>query len=135
MTQVVNSTRRHRARAPLVGAMTALLAACSLGAVAHAEDASIKEAVFDAQSTFFAAIVKVANDGEKWTHVLPGSVGFDARLKVDTKWPGYVERVACYQCHIALDDLRFYAKTGRREEYTWARDRLLALVAADAAAG
>lgn len=44
---------------------------------------------------------------------------------------GYAERLACYQCHIALDDLRFYAKTGRREEYTWARDRLLALVAAD----
>ena len=67
MTQVVHSTRPHRARALFVGTMTALLAACSLGALAHAEDASIKEAVFDAQSTFFAAIVKVANDGEKWT--------------------------------------------------------------------
>lgn len=96
MTQVAHSTRPHRARALFVGAMTALLAACSLGALAHAEDASIKEAVFDAQSTFFAAIVKVANDGEKWTHVLPGSVGFDARLKVDTRWPGYVERIGVW---------------------------------------
>ena len=42
--------------------------------------------------------------------------------------PGYAERIACYQCHIALDDLRFYAKTGRREEYDWSRARLLAIV-------
>lgn len=96
MTQIVHSTRRHRARALLAGTMTALVAACSLGALAHAEDASIKEAVFDAQSTFFAAIVTVANDGDKWTHVLPGSVGFDARLKVDTRWPGYVEQVGVW---------------------------------------
>ena len=60
MTQIVHSTRPRRARALLVGTMTALLAACSLGALAHAEDASINEAVFDAQSTFFAAIVKVS---------------------------------------------------------------------------
>lgn len=43
--------------------------------------------------------------------------------------PRFIERVACYECHLGLDDLRFYAKTGRRAEYTWARDRLLALVA------
>ena len=76
--------------------MTALLVACSFGAPAQAEDARIDEAVFDAQSTFFAAIVKVANDGTKWTQVLPGSVGFDAHLKVDTRWPGYVERVGVW---------------------------------------
>jgi hygromycin-B 4-O-kinase len=40
--------------------------------------------------------------------------------------PGYADRIACYQCHLALDDLRFYAKTGRREEYDWARAKLLA---------
>lgn len=96
MTQIVYSTRRHRARALLAGTVTALLAACSLGALAHAEDARIDEAVFDAQSTFFAAIVKVKHDGEKWTEVLPGSVGFDAHLKVDTKGRGYVERVGVW---------------------------------------
>jgi hygromycin-B 4-O-kinase len=46
--------------------------------------------------------------------------------------PDYDIRLACYSCHLGLDDLRFYAKTGRREEYTWARDRLLALVAGEA---
>lgn len=44
--------------------------------------------------------------------------------------PRYAERVACYQCHIGLDDLRFYAKNGKREEYDFFRDRLLALVTA-----
>ncbi|MDP1907415.1 MAG: hypothetical protein Q8K85_03875, partial [Hyphomicrobium sp.] len=96
MTEITHSARRHRARALLAGTMTALVAACSFGALAHAEDASIKEAVFDAQSTFFAAIVTVKNDGEKWTQVLPGSVGFDARLKVDTRRSGYVEQVGLW---------------------------------------
>ena len=43
--------------------------------------------------------------------------------------PGYAERIACYQCHIGLDDLRYYAKVRNREQYTWTRDRLLARVA------
>src|SRR5437868_243549 len=29
------------------------------------------------------------------------------------------ERIACYECYIGLDDLRFYAKTGRRAQYEW----------------
>jgi len=27
--------------------------------------------------------------------------------------PGFATRLACYQCHLGLDDLRFYAKNGR----------------------
>lgn len=42
--------------------------------------------------------------------------------------PNYAERITCYACHIGLDDLRFYAKTGRRAEYDFFRSRLLALV-------
>lgn len=41
----------------------------------------------------------------------------------------YDERILCYQCHIGLDDLRFYAKTGKQAEYGLMRDRLLWLVA------
>jgi hygromycin-B 4-O-kinase len=44
--------------------------------------------------------------------------------------PRFAERVACYQCRIGLDDLRFFARTGRREQYEWARDRLVAMVGA-----
>lgn len=96
MTQIAHSSRRRRTRMLLAGTMTALLVACSFGAPAKAEDARIDEAVFDAQSTFFAAIVQVKNDGEKWTHVLPGSVGFDAHLKVETKGRGFVEQVGVW---------------------------------------
>lgn len=46
--------------------------------------------------------------------------------------PYYDERVACYECHFGLDDLRFYAKTGRREQYERMRDRLLTLIVGDA---
>lgn len=45
--------------------------------------------------------------------------------------PGYAERIACYQCRIGLDDLRFHAKNGRRAEYDRARGLLLALLADD----
>jgi hygromycin-B 4-O-kinase len=45
--------------------------------------------------------------------------------------PRYAERIACYTCHLGLDDLRYYARTGQREQYEGARDRLLALVAGD----
>lgn len=31
--------------------------------------------------------------------------------------PHYRERLACYELALGLDDLRFYAKTGRREQY------------------
>jgi hygromycin-B 4-O-kinase len=43
----------------------------------------------------------------------------------------YDERIACYECFLGLDDLRFYAKTGRRAQYEALRDRLLARVTDD----
>lgn len=39
--------------------------------------------------------------------------------------PRFRERRACYECYQGLDDLRFYAKTGRRERYDAIRHRLL----------
>lgn len=47
--------------------------------------------------------------------------------------PRFAERIACYECHFGLDDLRFYAKLGQREQYVWTRDRLLAKIAGGAA--
>lgn len=43
--------------------------------------------------------------------------------------PRYDTRVACYQCHMGLNDLRYYAKTGQRDAYDFFREQLLALVA------
>lgn len=44
--------------------------------------------------------------------------------------PHYRERLACYECFLGLDDLRFYAKTGRRQQYGLLRQHLVALMAA-----
>jgi hypothetical protein len=83
-------------RGNIARALLAGVAVTTLATGALAEDAKIKEAVFDAQSTFFAAIVEVTGDGTDWTTIVPGSVGFEARMKIDTKWPGYVERVGVW---------------------------------------
>ena len=45
--------------------------------------------------------------------------------------PQFAERIACYECRIGLDDLRFCAKTGRRAEYDQVRALLLARLAED----
>jgi len=41
--------------------------------------------------------------------------------------PHYAERIACYQCRIGLDALRFFARVDQLEAYRWSRDRLLAI--------
>jgi hygromycin-B 4-O-kinase len=35
--------------------------------------------------------------------------------------PHYAERLLCYQYNIALDSMRFYARTHQRDSYTWIR--------------
>ena len=40
--------------------------------------------------------------------------------------PHYAERILCYQCYIALDGLRFFAKRQLEESYRWVRDVILA---------
>ncbi len=39
--------------------------------------------------------------------------------------PYYAERILCYQCYIALDGLRFFAKRRQEESYRWVRDVIL----------
>jgi hygromycin-B 4-O-kinase len=43
----------------------------------------------------------------------------------------YDERIACYTCHVALDELRYNARVGNRAQYERARDRILTLIASD----
>ena len=94
----------------------------------------------------------VLTDGQRVTGVLDwGNACYGDRL-FDVAWVGWVfrkdgdldaatplrerhgaeprfdERIACYQCRIGLDDMRFFARTGRRAQYEWTRDRLLELV-------
>ncbi len=42
--------------------------------------------------------------------------------------PNYDERIACYECYIGLDHLRFYAKNGKREGYDFCRIWLMSLL-------
>jgi hypothetical protein len=42
--------------------------------------------------------------------------------------PQYEERLRCYTCYIGLVALRFFAHTGQRAPYGWARDRVRTLV-------
>jgi hygromycin-B 4-O-kinase len=42
--------------------------------------------------------------------------------------PHYEERLRCYTCHIGLVALRFFAHTGQRAPYSWARDRVRTLL-------
>lgn len=85
-----------------------------------------------------------------WANALYGDPLYDvARLAWGSNWPGwwhadgeavlrarygaapgYATRIACYSCHIALDDLRFYAKNDKRAEYDWSTARLRNLIAA-----
>lgn len=67
-----------------------------------------------------------------WGAAWPGWWYEDGAMLLHARYgaaPGYTTRLACYQCHLGLDDLRFYAKNGKSAEYAWARERLLALVA------
>jgi hygromycin-B 4-O-kinase len=41
--------------------------------------------------------------------------------------PHYATRIACYQCHIGLDHLRYYARNEMRDRYDFCRAWLLAL--------
>jgi hygromycin-B 4-O-kinase len=42
--------------------------------------------------------------------------------------PNYGERILCYECYIALDALRFFAKRESEESYCWARERIQPLL-------
>jgi hygromycin-B 4-O-kinase len=82
-----------------------------------------------------------------WGNALYGDPFYDiARLSWGAEWwyadgrellaarygalPGFATRLACYQCHLDLDDLRFNAKNGKAADYGRTRERLLALIAA-----
>ena len=66
-----------------------------------------------------------------WWSAWPGWWYDDVAGQLDARYgaaPHYAERIACYQLHLGLDDLRYYAKSGKRAEYEMSRDRLVALV-------
>jgi hypothetical protein len=98
-TMIGNTTvpQRTYARALLTGVAAATLAGCLFNAAARAEDARVKHMSFEIQSPYQAAIVKVTSStGARWDTILPGEIGFNAVMQVDTAWPGYVERAGIF---------------------------------------
>src|SRR5688572_19243697 len=87
------------ARTLLASVAAATLASHAFGTLAHAkeENARIDEVIFNVTPTPFAAIVKIiSNNGEKWNSIQPTDIGFDARIKIDTKGSGYIEQYAVF---------------------------------------
>ena len=88
---------RHGARALAGGVAAAALLTGALGAPALAEDAHINEMIFDVISPYQKATINVvSSDGAKWDTIQPGQLAFWAHAKVDTRHPGYVERVGIF---------------------------------------
>jgi hygromycin-B 4-O-kinase len=42
--------------------------------------------------------------------------------------PDFAQRLLCYQCYIALDGMRFNAKSGHATAYNWVKDRITSLL-------
>jgi hypothetical protein len=82
--------RRLRALAGTVA--VAALIACGLNGAALAEDAKIKSMSFETLTPYKKNTIQVTSStGAKWDTILPGQVEFWADMRVDTKWPGYVQ--------------------------------------------
>jgi hygromycin-B 4-O-kinase len=68
-----------------------------------------------------------------WLDFWAPEIGFQARFATHyaergVAVPNYAERILCYECYIALDALRFFAKRRNEEAYRWARERILVLM-------
>ena len=73
-------------------AALALAAATIVAAPAQAEQANIKSMSLKTEATN-AEIHVISTDGVKWDRLKSGDVAFSARMKLDTRWPGFVGEV------------------------------------------
>ena len=86
-----------RTMARLIGAATVLSGAWIGGALA--EDAHVKKMTFDIIVPWKSEITVTSSDGTRWDTIVPGTVTFWAHMVVDTRHPGYVERVGIFLGH------------------------------------
>lgn len=84
---IATRTLRHSAAA------LAIAAAALSSSPGFAEEAKLKSMSFDLQSAN-TTIHVVSTDGQKWDKLKSGNAQFWGHMKVDTKWPGYVDEVA-----------------------------------------
>ncbi len=80
-------------------ALIAGAAALSIGSIgAQAADAKIKSISYDTESAGMTLHVG-SNDGKTWNVFKSGNLHFNAKIKIDTKWPGYIEYVGIVLGH------------------------------------
>ena len=56
-------------------------------------DASVKSMSFKTKNVFNQEIHVVSTDKLKWNKIKSGSISFSGSMKIDTKWPGYVDDI------------------------------------------
>jgi hypothetical protein len=78
-------------------AATALSGACI--ASAAAEDAKVKEMKFQVVVPFKSEINVTSSDGSRWDTILPELLTTWVNMVVDTRYPGYVEKVGIFLGH------------------------------------
>lgn len=79
---------------------TAAILALAIAGAAKAEDAKIKSASFSIKVPYKSDINVTSSDGSKWDTIVPQTFPLWADAVVDTRHPGYVERVGIWlgQC-------------------------------------
>jgi hypothetical protein len=93
----MHKTIRHRARTLVASVAATTLLSVAVCADARAENAHINEMTFNVQSPYPTATINVSSsDGTKWDTIQPGTIGFWAHMKADTRWPGYVNQAGIF---------------------------------------
>ena len=117
----MTKTSKLTARAVLNGVTTAVLLSGALTTNAAAEDAKIKSAFFSIQPVFqHDEIVATSSDGKKWDTIDVKALNLSATMKVDTKYPGYVDAYgillgACHNTGCANNPVMYYTKSNSRD--------------------
>jgi hypothetical protein len=92
------SMRQPSARPILNRIIAAAILSTACVAGASAEDARIKKMKLDI-TVLSGAINITSSDGTRWDTILPDNVTINAHMVLDTRWPGYVERVGLFLGH------------------------------------
>src|SRR5262245_27269744 len=93
-----DSMRQPSARPILNRIIAAAILSTACVAGASAEDARIKKMKLDI-TVVSGAINVTSSDGTRWDTILPDNVTINAHMVLDTRWPGYVERVGLFLGH------------------------------------
>ena len=89
--------RHYLTHLAIAGAAALTMLSAALPDAARAENATINELVFAIQPPNFPSTINVTASGNnKWDTIQAGNVLFGAHMKVDTAYPGWVDRAAIY---------------------------------------